>query len=75
MLKVKFVCALVIFTVSMSASAELVPFLSSGKITAIDTGDVVPAGISGRFVVKERHVEGTLDNGDLGGSFLMTYHA
>jgi len=43
-------------------------FLVTGPITGIDDGDVKPAGKSGRFVVKNRHVTGTLQglvDGDL----------
>jgi len=41
-----------------SVSAE--PFQAGGKITSIDDGDVKAAGTSGRFVVRNRHVGGTI---------------
>lgn len=56
------------------AWAQKEPFSATGQIESIDAGEVKPAGKSGRFVVQERHVEGTL-RGDLNGSFLMTYAA
>ena len=41
-----------------AVSAE--PFQAGGKITSIDDGDVKAAGTSGRFVVRNRHVGGTI---------------
>ena len=41
-----------------AVSAE--PFMAGGYITSIDDGDVKAAGTSGRFVVRNRHVGGTL---------------
>jgi hypothetical protein len=41
-----------------AVSAE--PFMAGGPITSIDDGDVRAAGNSGRFVVRNRHVGGTL---------------
>ena len=53
-----------------------VPFSASGTILTIDTGDVRPAGHSGRFIVRDRHITGTL-TGSIGGSagvpFVITY--
>ena len=62
--------------VSLSSVAwgQTEPFSATGQITFIDAGVVKPAGKSGRFVVQERHVEGTLV-GDINGDFLMTYMA
>jgi len=36
-----------------------IPFSASGTILTIDTGDVRPAGQSGRFIVRDRHITGT----------------
>ena len=41
-----------------AVSAE--PFMAGGYITSIDDGDVKAAGTSGRFVVRNRHVGGTI---------------
>ena len=53
-----------------------VPFSASGTILTIDTGDVGPAGQSGRFIVRDRHITGTL-TGSIGGTtgvpFTITY--
>ncbi len=53
-----------------------VPFSASGTILTIDTGDVRAAGHSGRFIVRDRHITGTL-TGSIGGSagvpFDITY--
>ena len=49
-------------------------FLANGVVTAIDTGIVKAAGNSGRWVVSERHVTGTI-TGDLNGEFQFSYHA
>lgn len=43
-----------------AAPADSAQFLVSGPITGIDAGDLKAAGKSGRFVVKDRHVTGTL---------------
>ncbi|MDH4152182.1 MAG: hypothetical protein OEV01_00200 [Nitrospira sp.] len=55
-----------------------VPFSVSGTILTIDTGDVNPAGQSGRFIVRDRHITGTL-TGAIGGTtgvpFVITYDA
>lgn len=61
-------------SLSNVAWAQTEPFSATGQITSIDAGEVKPAGKSGRFVVQERHVEGTL-TGDINGEFLMTYTA
>jgi len=53
-----------------------VPFSASGTILTIDAGDVTPAGQSGRFIVRDRHITGTL-TGSIGGTtgvpFVITY--
>lgn len=48
------------------------PFFASGPVLSIDQGTVFPAGYSGRFVVVERTVSGTL-SGDLNGPFTFVY--
>lgn len=52
------------------------PFSASGTILTIDTGDVRPAGQSGRFIVRERHITGTF-TGSIGGTagvpFVITF--
>ncbi len=47
-----------------AVSAE--PFLAGGRIMDIDKGDLKAAGDSGRFIVRNRHVDGTL-SGSVGG--------
>jgi len=49
-------------------------FQADGEITGIDAGIVKAAGDSGRWVVSERHVSGTI-SGDLNGDFEFTYRA
>lgn len=53
-----------------------VPFSASGTILTIDTGDVRPAGQSGRFIVRDRQITGTF-TGSIGGTagvpFVITY--
>ncbi|MBH0201297.1 MAG: hypothetical protein HP496_03085 [Nitrospira sp.] len=49
-------------------------FSASGTISKIDVGDVDPAGKSGRFIVRDRHIEGTFA-GDISGGFTITYDA
>ena len=55
-------------------AAKPVSFDASGTITDISAGDVFPAGKSGRWVVAERELMGTL-SGDISGEFTMTYKA
>jgi len=51
-------------------------FEATGVITDITSGDVFPAGNSGRWRVSERTVSGPFIGGDLAGaSFTMTYKA
>ena len=53
-----------------------VPFSVSGVILNIDTGDVKPAGQSGRFIVRDRQITGTF-TGSIGGTagvpFVITF--
>jgi hypothetical protein len=49
-----------------------VPFSASGTILTIDTGDVSPAGQSGRFIVRDRHITGTF-TGSINAPFVITY--
>ena len=59
--------------VSMPAFAgPHVPFSVSGTITMIDTGDVKPAGHSGRFIVRDRHITGTF-TGSINAPFVITF--
>jgi len=51
-----------------------IPFSASGTISSISPGDVFPAGKSGRWVVADRKLTGTL-SGDINGSFTATYRA
>jgi hypothetical protein len=56
--------------VSMPAFAgPHVPFSVSGTITMIDIGDVKPAGQSGRFILRDRHITGTF-TGSISGPFV-----
>ncbi len=52
------------------------PFSVSGAISSIDEGDVEPAGQSGRFIVRDRHITGSF-TGSIGGTtgvlFVITY--
>ncbi len=61
--------------VSVSAGPH-VPFSVSGTILTIDAGDVKQAGQSGRFIVRDRHIMGTL-TGSIEGAggipFVITY--
>jgi hypothetical protein len=53
-------------------AAKPVPFAAIGTVTGISPGTVFPAGESGRWVVVERELTGTL-SGDVSGNFTMTY--
>ncbi|MDH4083624.1 MAG: hypothetical protein OEV99_10335 [Nitrospira sp.] len=73
------VCAIVVGVGSTPLPAfagPQVPFSASGTILTIDTGDVRPAGKSGRFIVRDRQITGTL-TGSIGGTagapFVITY--
>jgi hypothetical protein len=49
-----------------------VPFSVNGTIMMIDTGDVKPAGQSGRFIVRDRHITGTF-TGSISAPFVITF--
>jgi hypothetical protein len=70
-------CALTAAPLGTSvAHAAPEPFVVNGDFDTIDTGDVDAAGESGRFVVKDRTVEGTFFGsigGDAGASFTFVY--
>ena len=53
-------------TISSVQAVSAEPFMAGGEISSIDDGDVKAAGNSGRFVVRNRHVGGTL-SGVVGG--------
>ena len=55
-------------------AAQPVAFNASGTISSITTGDVMAAGKSGRWVVQERELCGSL-SGDINGDFVLTYKA
>ena len=55
-----------------SAGSPFVDFSSVGTITSITEGNVVPAGDSGRYVVKERVVEGAF-GAPLAAPYTFTY--
>jgi hypothetical protein len=65
--------SLVLPSVAMAAPKPAV-FSAQGIMTGIDTGDVKPLGDTGRFLVKDRHIQGEFTGGDLGtASFVITY--
>lgn len=73
------ICVIIAVLAVISAPAVAgphVPFSARGTISTIDTGDVRPAGQSGRFIVRDRHITGTL-TGSIGGTagvpFVITY--
>jgi hypothetical protein len=76
-LMVGLVLALTLVLVSPvpALAAKPVGFNASGVITAIDEGNVFPAGNSGRWVVHERTIEGILSDGAITGEFELTYKA
>jgi hypothetical protein len=49
-----------------------VPFSVSGTISTIDTGDVKPAGQSGRFIVRDRQITGAF-MGSISAPFVITF--
>jgi len=61
-------------TPAVALAAKPVPFEAEGSISGITPGDVFPAGKSGRYVVAEREITGTL-GGDISGDFTLTYKA
>jgi hypothetical protein len=60
----------VLATIGPVTAVSAEPFAAGGQITSIDDGDVRAAGNSGRFVVRNRHVGGTL-SGTVGGMVLV----
>jgi hypothetical protein len=58
----------------VAVSAKTAPFNAVGTIASITPGDVFPAGDSGRWVVAERQITGTLGGG-IDGDFTLTYKA
>jgi len=71
-------CSAVVLAVGFIAvpvlAEPLKAFSVSGPISGIDVGNVKPAGVSGRFIVRERHITGTFA-GDITGDFTITYDA
>ena len=66
---------LLVMVMPLSAlAAQPVPFGASGTISAISAGDVLAAGGSGRWVVQERELCGSLC-GDINGDFVLSYKA
>lgn len=55
-------------------AAKPADFGASGIITDVSQGDIFPAGNSGRWVVDERQMFGTIE-GDVNGDFILTYAA
>lgn len=61
----------------MVLAGQQVPFIVTSTHTqnapwSIDEGAVKPAGQSGRFIVRDRHITGTFA-GDISGGFTVTY--
>ena len=65
---------LTVTLVTPALAAKPVPFAAAGTITYITPGDVFPAGNSGRFVVAERELGGSIA-GSINGDFALTYKA
>ncbi|MDO8635373.1 MAG: hypothetical protein Q7R34_03880 [Dehalococcoidia bacterium] len=65
---------LAVLTPVPALAAKPVLFSAVGTITSISDGTVKPAGDSGRWVVVERELGGSLV-GDINGSFTMAYKA
>ncbi len=68
------VIALTAFMPAPAMAAKPVPFNAGGTITYITAGTVKPAGDSGRFVVVEREIQGSM-SGNVTGTFAMAYKA
>ena len=71
-----FCCAVVAvlgFVSTPAFAGPPVPFSANGIIQKIDDGDVRPAGQSGRFIVRDRHIIGTF-TGSISGPFEITYN-
>ena len=65
---------LILATPATALAAKPVEFNASGTIESVSTGDVLPAGNSGRWVVHERELWGSL-SGNINGDFVLTYKA
>jgi len=65
------ILTLLIPSVAMAARPDTHAFNASGVLTGIDTGNVKELG-NGLWLVKDRHITGTLE-GDLAGDFTLTY--
>ena len=66
--------ALVLLVPTAAFAAKPVAFLASGTISSISPGDVQPAGNSGRWIVHERDLYGTI-SGDINGDYVLNYRA
>ncbi len=71
---------LILPSAAMAAKTPPVPpappssFAAQGVMLSIDTGNVKEIGKSGKWLVKDRHIQGRFVNGDLGASpFTITY--
>lgn len=64
---------LIAATPASALAAKPVPFATSGTISSISPGTVFPAGNSGRWVIVERELSGTLTTGDITGAYTMVY--
>ena len=58
----------------LAAKPQLEDFNASGTISSISVGKVIEAGVTGKWVVVERELTGTL-SGDIAGDFTMNYKA
>ena len=66
--------SLILVVPASALAAKPVEFNASGTIDSISTGYVLPAGNSGRWVVHERELYGSI-SGDIDGDFVLTYRA
>ena len=60
------------FVTAPAFAGPHVPFSVSGTILTVDTGDVKPAGQSGRFIVRDRHITGNF-TGSFSAPFVITF--
>lgn len=79
LLLISLLLALVLTTATsvVALAAQPVPFNASGDITYISPSflsEILPAGKSGRWVVHERELGGSI-SGDISGDFVLTYRA
>ncbi len=68
------VLALATIMPSPAPAAEPVAFATSGTVSSITPGTVKPAGTSGRFVVIQRDIVGSM-SGDIIGAYTFSYKA